>query len=127
MVKAQPNQQQANEKRLFHGTSPRNVAIICGNNFDPRLHRNGTEFSEGVSFAVNASYSHRYATREIDRDLSQFMFLAKILVGSYTVGHTTCVDDRSNPTIFVVADTQHFYPEYIIKYSSVDHMTSAYI
>ncbi|XP_078356567.1 uncharacterized protein LOC144641424 [Oculina patagonica] len=144
MAAAQLNQQQVNEKRLFHGTSPENLAFICKNNFDTGLHRNNAEFGEGVSFAVNASDSHRNSTRQFD--LTQFIFLAKVLVGSYTVGHPSyrrpppkqisnpesdlydsCVDNQSNPTIFVVFDADHFYPEYIIKYASVCHTTPASI
>ncbi len=136
------NQKRMNEKKLFHGTSPGRVAAICKNNFDPGLDRKNAMFGEGASFAVNASYSHRYATSDIH--LSQFMFLAKVLVGSYTVGHPSyrrpppkqpskpesnlydsCVDNNSNPTIFVVFDVNHFYSEYIIKYSLVHHTTSA--
>ncbi|XP_078378825.1 protein mono-ADP-ribosyltransferase PARP12-like [Oculina patagonica] len=144
MAVALLNQQQVNEKRLFHGTSPENLAFICKNNFDPGLHRNKVEFGEGASFAVNASDGHRHATRQFD--LTRFMFLAKVLVGSYTVGHPSyrrpppkqisspksdlydsCVDNQSSPSIFVVFDADHFYPEYIIKYASVCHTTPASI
>ena len=136
MVKTQHNQKQVNEKRLFHGTSPGNVEAICKNNFDPRLHKR-TVLGNGTYFAVNASYSHSYATR--DANLFQFMFLAKVLVGSYTKGrrsyrrpppkqpsisesdlYDSCVDNNLYPTTFVVFDDNRFYPEYIIKYSSVD-------
>ena len=130
------NQQPFNEKDLFHGTSPGTVEAICKQNFDWRLHgKNATKFGEGSYFAVNASYSHAYATK--DTNLSQFMFLAKVLVGSYTKGHSSyrrppqkdpsnpasdlydsCVDNPLNPTIFVVFDTDQFYPDYIIKYVS---------
>ncbi|KAL9956767.1 hypothetical protein ACROYT_G038300 [Oculina patagonica] len=143
MAAAPLNQKQINEKKLFHGTSPGRVAAICKNNFDPGLDRKNVMFGEGATFAPNASYSHRHATR--DDHLSQFTFLAKVLVGSYTVGHPSyrrpppkqplnpesdlhdsCVDNNSNPTIFVVFDVNHFYPEYIIKYYSFEyHTTSA--
>ena len=136
MATARRNQRQVDEKRLFHGTSPDTVEAICKQNFDWRLHgKNATLYGEGSYFAVNASYSHAYAKR--DSDLSQFMFLARVLVGSYTKGHSSyrrpppkqpsnpasdlydsCVDDKSNPTIFVVFDTDQFYPEYVIKYVS---------
>lgn len=136
MAIARRNQRQVDEKRLFHGTSPGTVEAICKQNFDWRLHgKNATVYGEGSYFAVNASYSHAYAKR--DADLSQFMFLARVLVGSYTEGHSSyrrpppkqpsnpasdlydsCVDDKSNPTIFVVFDTDQFYPEYVIKYLS---------
>ena len=132
---ARRNRQAVNEKNLFHGTTPDSVEAICKQNFDWRLHgRNASKYGEGSYFAVNASYSHSYAKR--DGNMSQFIFLTKVLVGSYTQGHSSyrrpppkqqsdpasdlydsCVDNKSNPTIFVVFDTDQFYPEYIIQYS----------
>ena len=120
-----------NERRLFHGTSPETLEAICKQNFDCRLHgKNAPVYGQGSYFALNASYSD--AAKE-DGDSSQFMFLAKVLVGSSTRGHSSyqrspqkvpsnpasdlydsCVDDISNPTVF---DTDQCYPEYIIKYS----------
>ncbi|XP_020618038.1 cell wall protein RBR3-like [Orbicella faveolata] len=122
------NQQQVNEKKLFHGTCSENVETICEKNFHLRLHNKNKrpKLGQGTYFAVNAVSSHSYAKR--DSDLFQYMFLAKVLVGYYTKGHPSyqspppkydsCVDDKSNPTIFVVFDTDQFYPEYVIKYSS---------
>ena len=128
-------QQQVNEKKLFHGTSPENVEAICEKNFDPRLHckNKRLELGQGTYFAVNAVCSHAYAKR--DSDLFQYMFLTKVLVGFYTKGHPSyrgpplkdfgnvgihlydsCADEIANPTIFVIFDSNHFYPEYIIKY-----------
>lgn len=132
---ARRNRQAVNEKNLFHGTTPDSVEAICKQNFDWRLHgKNASKYGEGSYFAVNASYSHSYAKR--DDNMFQFMFLTKVLVGSYTEGHSSyrrpppkqpsdpasdlydsCVDNTSNPTIFVVFDTDQFYPEYIIQYS----------
>ena len=131
------NQQQVNEKKLFHGTSPENVEAICEKNFDPRIHKKYKTlmYGQGTYFAVNALSSDFYAKR--DSNSFQYMFLAKVLVGSYTKGHPSyqrpppedcsnvnthlcdsCVDNISNPTIFVVFDRNHFYPEYVIQYSS---------
>lgn len=124
-----------NEKTLFHGTSPDAVEAICKQNFDWRLNgKNATVYGEGSYFAVNASYSDAYAKK--DANSSQFIFLVKVLVGTYTKGdssyrrpppkqpsnpssdlYDSCVDDEYNPTIFVVFDTDQFYPEYIIEYS----------
>ncbi|XP_074636867.1 uncharacterized protein LOC141895017 isoform X2 [Acropora palmata] len=123
-----------NEKRLFHGTSPGAVGSICKQNFDWRLHgKNATKYGEGSYFALNSWKSDTYATR--NNKLSKFMFVAKVLVGSYTVGQSSyrrpprkdprnpesdlydsCVDDTSSPSIFVLFDTDQFYPEYIIEY-----------
>ena len=133
---ARRNRQAVNEKNLFHGTTPDSVEAICKQNFDWRLHgKNASKYGEGSYFAVNASYSHSYAKR--DDNMFQFIFLTKVLVGSYTEGHSSyrrpppkqpsdpasdlydsCVDNTSNPTIFVVFDTDQFYPDYIIQYSS---------
>ena len=132
------NQQQVNEKRLFHGTSPENVEAICEENFDPRIHKNNRTLmlGQGTYFAVNAVISHSYAKE--DSNLFQYMFLAKVLVGSYAEGHglryqtlspmdfanvdtrlyDSRVDNILSPTIFVVFDRNHFYPEYVIQYSS---------
>lgn len=92
-------------------------------------------YGKGSYFAANASYSDAFA--RVDSRLRQFMFLGKVLVGSYTIGRSSyrrpplknpldpvgdlydsCVDNIANPTIFVVFDTDQFYPEYVIQYST---------
>ena len=130
-----------NEKRLFHGTSPSAVEAICKQNFDWRLHgKNATKYGEGSYFALNSWYSDAYATQ--DDNSSKFMFVAKVLVGSYTMGQSSyrrppqkdprnptsdlydsCVDDTSSPSIFVIFDTDQFYPEYIIEYCALRQAT----
>ena len=117
-------------------TSPENVEAICKQNFDWRLHgKNATAYGKGSYSALNSSYSDNYAKE--DSRGSKFVFVAKVLVGSYTTGQSSyrrppskepsnpasdlydsCVDDMSCPTIFVIFDTDQFYPEYIIKYST---------
>ena len=134
------NQQQVEEKRLFHGTRPQNVEAICKENFDPQISRNKKTLAlgQGTYFAVNAFNSHTFAMK--DPNLCQYMFLAKVLVGSYTVGrrsglhsyqssppddcsnvdthlYDAYVDNISNPSVFVVFDRNHLYPEYVIQYS----------
>lgn len=61
------------------------------------------------------------------------MFLARVLVGEYTVGHPmycrppskdasftnfydSCVDDMANPKIYVIFDSNQIYPEYLIEF-----------
>lgn len=61
------------------------------------------------------------------------MFLARVLVGEYTVGHAlycrppskdasftnffdSCVDDMANPKIYVIFDSNQIYPEYLIEF-----------
>ena len=123
-----------NEKQLFHGTSPDVVDAICKQNFDWRVcGKKGTKYGKGSYFATNASYSHSYA--DSGSDGSRFMFLARVLVGSFIKGepgyqrppnkdpsnpssdlYDSCVDNECNPTIFVIFDSDQFYPEYVIKY-----------
>ena len=130
-----------NEKQLFHGTTSDTVEAICRQNFDWRVcGKNGTVFGKGSYFAVDASYSHCYANATRDEQSSQFMFLAKVLVGLYVKGernyqrpprkepsnpasdlYDSCVDNESNPKIFVVFDKDQFYPEYLITYSALSY------
>ena len=137
------SQQTINERRLFHGTTPDAVEAICKHNFDWRLHgKNATAFGEGSYFARDASYSHTFAKEGAFG--SRYMFVAKVLVGSYTKGHSSyrrpppkipsdpgsdlydsCVNNQSNPSIFVVFDTDQLYPEYVITYSTVSQFDSA--
>nr|XP_058973902.1 protein mono-ADP-ribosyltransferase PARP12-like [Pocillopora verrucosa] len=133
---ANGDQQRVNEKRLFHGTSPDSVEAICKENFDWRLSgtATGTKYGQGSYFAVKASHSHNYAKEDANK--SRFMFMAKVLVGSYVKGNPnyrrpphkqplneagilyndSCVDDALKPTMFIVFDIDQFYPEYIIQY-----------
>lgn len=134
---AHGNEQMVNEKRLFHGTSPDAVNGICEESFDCRRSgKNGTLYGKGSYFAVKASLSHGYAG--VDTDLTRSMFFAKVLVGSYVKGNATydrppqkqpwngasniyydsCVDDESNPKMFITFDNDQSYPEYIIQYKS---------
>ena len=98
----------------------------------------GHNFGYGSYFAIDSSYSHCYT--KIDGGEEQFMFLARVLVGSYTMGQSTyrtpppkepsnpesdlydsCVDDTVNPTTFVIFDIDQCYPEYIIKYFTLEN------
>ncbi|XP_068694756.1 uncharacterized protein [Montipora foliosa] len=143
LAAAAGNHQQVNEKRLFHGTSSDAVEAICKHNFSWCLHgKNTTNYGEGSYFARDASYSHAFAEKNAFG--YHEMFVAKVLVGSYTKGHSSyrrpppkipsdpvsdlydsCVDDQSDPSIFVIFDTDQLYPEYIVKYSTVSHPASS--
>uniref|UniRef100_A0A3P8TVS6 Poly [ADP-ribose] polymerase n=1 Tax=Amphiprion percula TaxID=161767 RepID=A0A3P8TVS6_AMPPE len=123
------------ERHLFHGTTKGASEDICHNNFDPRLAGvNGTAYGLGSYFATTALLSSRYSHTE-EADEVYHMFLAKVLVGNIALGCTSyrrpppyrsetrkhrlydaCVDDRYNPTIFVVFDSCQCYPYYLIKY-----------
>jgi poly [ADP-ribose] polymerase 7/11/12/13 len=120
-------------RRLFHGTSDQYVDAICQQGFDPRVAGMsvGTKFGKGSYFARDASYSKSYCRG------GNKMFVVQVIVGEFTVGqpHFTrppakdstlplsrqqlfesCVDNKDNPSIFVVFDRHQAYPEYLIEF-----------
>ncbi|PVD35525.1 hypothetical protein C0Q70_02488 [Pomacea canaliculata] len=127
------------ERQLFHGTPTLQAARgICANSFDFRRSGEnvGAVWGKGAYFSTTAKYSHSYTRAHITLtgDPLRFMFLGRILVGQYTLGHSSytkpperdrlkmydsCVNDLSNPTIFVIFDLTQSYPEYLIEYSDV--------
>ena len=127
------------EKQLYHGTTPNAVDAICEKNFDSREcgKSSGTMYGKGSYFATNASYSHSYAKNGSDG--LQYMFLARVLVGSFIKGeheyqtppkkdpsnplsdlYDSCVDNERNPEIFVIFNSDQVYPEYVIKYYTLN-------
>ncbi|NWH67542.1 PAR12 polymerase, partial [Geococcyx californianus] len=117
------------ERLLFHGTSKKYIDAICHQNFDWRIcGLHGTVYGKGSYFARDASYSDNYCRED---SYTRTMFLARVLVGEFTVGRSSyvrpplkdkqnfydsCVDSCSNPSIFVIFEKQQIYPEYIIDY-----------
>ncbi|XP_031445624.1 protein mono-ADP-ribosyltransferase PARP12-like [Phasianus colchicus] len=117
------------ERFLFHGTSKKHIDAICHQNFDWRIcGLNGTVYGKGSYFARDASYSDAYCR---EGSCSKTMFLARVLVGEFTVGRSnyvrpplkddqnfydSCVNSSSNPSIFVIFEKQQVYPEYLIEY-----------
>ena len=118
------------ERQLFHGTED-NVDVIrgiCHNNVDFRLGgKNGTVYGEGAYFARDAKYSHSYTRGPV-----RFMFLCKVLVGQYARGQSSykrppakaghalydsCVNDVTNPSVYVIFDIAQSYPEYLVEYT----------
>lgn len=121
-----------NEQHLFHGTDQSMIKAICEQNFDWRMCGvHGTAYGKGSYFARDASYSDRYASDK--RRLRKIMFVALVLVGEYTKGsssyvrpppkgssttlYDSCVNNESNPSIYVVFEKHQIYPEYLIDYS----------
>lgn len=124
------------ERTLYHGTDSYDTCYgICTNNFDFRLSgKHATVLGKGSYFAASAKYSHNYTRGPV-----HLMFQAKILVGSYTKGswdmtcppkipgeghrrYDSCVDNTTNPSIFVVFDRNQCYPEYLISYKDKSSM-----
>lgn len=122
------------ERQLFHGTNPDMVKAICQQGFDWRMcGKHGTSYGKGSYFACKANYSHRYSNHGSSRGYKQ-MFLARVLVGSYTRGdssltrpppkdpskplllHDSCCDNPTNPALFVIFENGQSYPEFLITY-----------
>ncbi|NXG27654.1 PAR12 polymerase, partial [Dromaius novaehollandiae] len=119
------------ERFLFHGTSKKHIDAICQQNFDWRIcGLHGTVYGKGGSyFARDASYSNNYCTEDAH---IKSMFLARVLVGEFTLGRSSyvrpplkdsqnsfydsCVNSTSNPSIFVIFEKHQIYPEYLIEY-----------
>ncbi|XP_064317640.1 zinc finger CCCH-type antiviral protein 1 isoform X1 [Phalacrocorax carbo] len=130
-MKRENGGKEVNEKLLFHGTNTSFVEAICIHNFDWRIcGSNGTKYGKGSYFARDASYSHAYCQPMVKPNI---MFVARVLVGNYVKGNAayvrpptksvdglqfydSCVDDESNPSIFVVFEKYQIYPEYLIEY-----------
>ncbi|NXC14902.1 PAR12 polymerase, partial [Corythaeola cristata] len=118
---------------LFHGTSRFHMPTICEQNFDWRIcGTHGTVYGKGSYFARDASYSHTYCSSLSGR---YSMFVAHVLVGDFVQGkpkylrppprpgnsnrlYDSCVDDPTDPSIFVIFEKQQIYPAYILEYSS---------
>uniref|UniRef100_K1P6C4 Poly [ADP-ribose] polymerase 12 n=1 Tax=Magallana gigas TaxID=29159 RepID=K1P6C4_MAGGI len=123
-----------NVKSLFHGTDSIDTCYgICTNNFDFRLSgKNATMYGKGSYFATTAKYSNCYT-----RGPLRLIFRARVLIGRYTKGEKdiacppnipgeghkrfdSCVDNETNPSIFVVFDRNQSYPEHLIAYRGKD-------
>ena len=64
------NRGNANEKYLYHGTSPKVIDNICAQNFDFRMSgKNATMFGKGSYFASTALYSHKYTSKDFNLKL----------------------------------------------------------
>lgn len=91
----------------------------------------GVAYGNGVYFACNASYSMRYAKRQLT--LAPKMYLAKVLVGEYTTGapglkapplkndsnnpglrYDSVVDNLLIPKMFIIFQDNQYYPEYLL-------------
>ena len=123
------------ERQLFHGTQSNTVDAICQQGFDWRMcGKHGTKYGKGSYFACKANYSHRYSSSQVTSRSYKQMFLARVLVGSYTSGDSeltrppakhpstphvlfdSCCDNKTNPSLFVVFENGQSYPEFLITY-----------
>ena len=90
-------------------------------------------YGNGVYFARDASYSTQNKYSPPDATGHRCMYLARVLAGEYTKGrqgmitpppkgsdatdvYDTVVDNRTDPTIFVVFYDNQCYPDYLITF-----------
>ena len=84
-------------------------------------------------FAVNASYSHSFSKPDANGD--RFMYLNRVLTGTYTKGNKdmvvppprdakdksikfdSAVDDMAKPNMYIVFFDHRAYAEHLIQYS----------
>ncbi|XP_060605777.1 protein mono-ADP-ribosyltransferase PARP12-like isoform X4 [Ruditapes philippinarum] len=126
-------EEEVGERRLFHGTRNQYIDPIWNRGFDFRLsgQTSGTVYGKGSYFATTSRYSNCYAELTAERA----MFVVKILPGAYVRGsseykrpphkdednpcselYDSCVDNETNPQIFIIFDNNQIYPEYLIRY-----------
>ncbi|XP_067658925.1 protein mono-ADP-ribosyltransferase PARP12-like [Haliotis asinina] len=118
---------------LFHGTLEQYIDPICHQGFDSRFsgRTTGTRHGRGSYFARDAKYSDSYSEQTKSQ---KKMFVAKVLVGESAKGkpdyvrpppksaqneyelYDSCVDNTSDPSIFVIFSPEQSYPEYLISY-----------
>ncbi len=107
--------------------------IICRVNnisiFAAKAYGVGTYFARDASYSASSTYS------QPDSKGQKYIYLARVLVGEYTVGSSSMmvppakdpqkdvnvlfdslVNNTSDPTIFVVGPDAHSYPEYLITF-----------
>ena len=130
---------QANEKRLFHGTSKIAPSTFLNDavGFGPRFLNKGC-FSHGAHFSENAAYSneHAYKVEDANNSTSFQMFLSRVALGRmdttdvsplpktrepkkgcHSVKSSCTLRNKVKSNVFVIneASTQAF-PEYLITY-----------
>ncbi|XP_056373932.1 protein mono-ADP-ribosyltransferase PARP12-like [Hyla sarda] len=134
--------QDVKEMRLFHGTDTAHIDAICNQNFDWRLcGTHGTAYGQGSYFARDALYSHKYSSKAPDG--TRLMFMARVLVGDFTIGnqqmkrppqrpgstteyYDSCVNNVTDPSIFVVFEKHQIYPEYLLEYEEEEYEEEEY-
>ena len=97
------------------------------------IHILATKYGNGVYFASDSSFSARSTYSPSDSNGFRYMYLARVLVGEYTVGRPglltpppkdqdptdtfdSVVDQIPNPGIFVAFYDWQCYPEYLITF-----------
>ncbi|KAM7019145.1 protein mono-ADP-ribosyltransferase PARP14-like [Tautogolabrus adspersus] len=128
------NKHTKNERRLFHGTGADSIDLINQDGFN-RSHagKHAAMYGNGTYFAVDPVYSAQGYAKP-DSLGHKRMYLARVLVGDFTRGaagmltppakntgntsdlYDSVTDSRSAPSMFIVFNDTHAYPEYLITF-----------
>lgn len=129
----QDTMESTTERILWHGTHADSVRNITLNGFNRNYcGRHGMKFGYGTYFSAAADYSVRFCDK---RSSQRFMFLAKVLVGSWTKGtpdmreppfrdseglmrFDSTTDSSENPNIFCIFRDYQAVPLYVLEFSS---------
>ena len=123
-----------NEKLLFHGADWQNLRSVYEENIDWRAQDEDrvAAFGQGAYFTTEANLGNTYCKQ--DPEGVRYMFLAEVLVGSSAKGepsmkrppqksdaasnerYDSCVDNMDRPSIYVLFDSDQYYPTYMIQY-----------
>ncbi|CAB1332823.1 unnamed protein product, partial [Coregonus sp. 'balchen'] len=128
------NKHTNNEKLLFHGTSSDSITQINNHGFNRSYAgTHGAAIGNGSYFAVDSRYSAGGYSKADAQGL-KCMYLARVLVGDFTLGQTGLIvppakpsgkdadlydsvtDNTSNPTMFVIFNDVQAYPEFLITF-----------
>jgi poly [ADP-ribose] polymerase 10/14/15 len=121
----------ANEKRLFHGTEKDTTPKINSAAFNRSFcGKNATVYGQGMYFAVDARYSSSNTYSPPDVQGNKYIYLARVVVGDFCVGdssmrmppsqtrtsdlYDSTVDKVNQPSIYVTYHDAQAYPEYLL-------------
>uniref|UniRef100_A0A3B5LL48 Poly [ADP-ribose] polymerase n=1 Tax=Xiphophorus couchianus TaxID=32473 RepID=A0A3B5LL48_9TELE len=132
-ILAKNGQAELGEKSLYHGTSAESCSCIERDRFDRSYAgAHATAYGRGVYFAVHAEYSAKGFSPP-DQSGMKRLYVARVVTGRYTLGSssmrappargadpTDCFDslvnNRQQPTMFIVFHDDQAYPEYLITF-----------
>ncbi|XP_060895070.1 protein mono-ADP-ribosyltransferase PARP14-like [Labrus mixtus] len=128
------NNHTKNERQLFHGTGADSIDLINKDGFNRSYAgKHAAMYGNGTYFAVDPCYSAQGYARP-DTQGHKRMYLARVLVGDFTQGasgmltppaksgntsdlYDSVTDKKSPPSMFIVFNDTHAYPEYLITFT----------
>ncbi|KAK2893157.1 hypothetical protein Q8A67_013145 [Cirrhinus molitorella] len=129
-MKITNKQEKYGERLLFHATKSSLVDAACQRNINFE-ESDTAAYGQGIYFSKDASYWTE-GVEGAEGSAVRLMFACRVLVGYYTRGaphlrhpparnaegrlYDSCVNDKRDPSIFVVFNRCQIYPEFLITY-----------